>query len=948
MSAILVVLHTNALAAGAPDPRDRQLLRRVLALAAVADVALVCSEPQLGPVSCPELAAAGVEVVDAVAGVDAWLAGCGNSVEAVVATSIALGRRVHRVRPDLPLVIDLAGPNCLDDADDPDADPLEHAGLVMLRAHEHALARSVLGHAHLVVAASAQLAGLVTSVVPGAHVVVVEPPVPAGRPRSAPWGRQVAVVGELAAVRGWSAERVLASILASRVETADVAAIGTDISLLRRAFASDVRVSRTRDLSTATHALRAAVVARGAEPLLAELRGLGVPMVVIDDRDDADAARRAVERLARDDDAWHDSHRRSLAFAAEHLDPPRTNDRFLAALSDVGALPARHPDRAAREAPAVGAMVDATPSWEHRSVSGTLAAQSARTELLRSEAQPDAVLPWEHALYTNLDMAPDVAYRRWLAVHHDVGARRHVIRAKTERLVGAPLISVVMPVHNTEPAMLRAAIESVRSQIWTRWELCIADDGSTSTATFGVLRDIRHDERVHIVRTDNAEGIAAATNRAMALARGSYVAFLDHDDVLTADALYWVARAIDIEPAADIVYSDEDKLDEHGRRVEPFCKPDWSPDLLLSCNYITHLLVVRRSLLEQVGGLRPDFDGAQDYDLLLRLTEITERVVHIPKPLYSWRKSPGSTATDIGAKPEAHSASRRAIDEAIVRRGLQATREPGIDPTWHRVRRRVAHRPLVTVVIPTRDRVDLLKPCIELLERGVSHQPIEVLVVDNDSTDPRTVAYLDHFDGRVVRYPHRFNYARQMNLAALEADGEVLLLLNNDARPVGTGWFDAMLEHAMRPEVGAVGARLRFPDGRAQHEGIVLNAGGVALNLDAGPYAVLADNVRDVAAVTGACLMVRRSVWDAVGGMDERLRVAYNDVDFCLRVGERGWRNIYTPLAELTHQESSSRGSLHPEVDEAFYQRRWGAPKTCADPFFTTAIELLVPFSPRL
>jgi GT2 family glycosyltransferase len=359
-------------------------------------------------------------------------------------------------------------------------------------------------------------------------------------------------------------------------------------------------------------------------------------------------------------------------------------------------------------------------------------------------------------------------------------------------------------------------------------------------------------------------------------------------------------------------------------------------------------LVVRRALLEDVGGLHAGFDGAQDYDLVLRLTERTDRIGHVAAPVYSWRMSPQSTAADIHAKPEAHAASRRAVEEAIARRGLDAAVDTGFDPTWHRVRRQIRHRPLVTVVIPTRDRLDLLAPCVDLLRNTVDHEHLELLVVDNESVEPATLHYLEHFDGRVVRYPHRFNYARQMNLAAQEASGEVLLLLNNDARPTSQAWFDALLEHALRPEVGAVGARLRFPSGKPQHEGVVLNAAGVALNLDSGPWAVLGENIRDTAAVTAACMMIRTSVWHAVGGMDERLRVAYNDVDLCLRIGERGWRILYTPFAELEHAESSSRGSLHPEIDEAFYQRRWGPPRSTADPFFTTAVELLEPFSPRL
>jgi GT2 family glycosyltransferase len=229
---------------------------------------------------------------------------------------------------------------------------------------------------------------------------------------------------------------------------------------------------------------------------------------------------------------------------------------------------------------------------------------------------------------------------------------------------------------------------------------------------------------------------------------------------------------------------------------------------------------------------------------------------------------------------------------------------------------------------------------------------VEFVIVDNESSDSATLGYLDRIgtrdDVQVVRYPFRFNFARQMNLAALHANGDVLLLLNNDVRPLGDSWFDALLEHALRPEVGAVGARLVWPDGRAQHEGVVLNAGGVALNLDSGPYAAYGRCIRNTAAVTAACLMMRKSVFAAVGGMDDRLRVAYNDVDLCLRIGERGWRIVYTPYAELEHAESSTRGTLHPEIDEAFFQRRWGAPYTALDPFFTPNLELMQPWSPRL
>jgi GT2 family glycosyltransferase len=496
-------------------------------------------------------------------------------------------------------------------------------------------------------------------------------------------------------------------------------------------------------------------------------------------------------------------------------------------------------------------------------------------------------------------------------------------------------------------------VDSVRQQTYPRWELCLVDDASMRADTEATLSELAAaDDRVRLRRLESPMGIVGATNAALAMVKGAYVAFVDHDDVLAPTALYWIVRRLECDGDLDVLYTDEDKLDEQGNRVEPYFKPDWSPDYLLSLNYVTHLLVVRRRVLEALGGVRRGFDGAQDYDLLLRLSEHTDRIAHVPAPLYSWRKVPGSTSADIHAKPDAHRASARAIDDAIARRGLDAVRAEGLQPTWHRVRYRIARRPTVSVVIPTRDRVDLLEQCVDRVRDTTTDTPIEFVIVDNDSRDPATLDYLARQSGlddvRVVRYPHRFNFARQMNFAALTATGEVLLLLNNDVRPITAHWLDAMLEHALRPEVGAVGARLVWPDGRAQHEGIVLNAGGVALNLDSGPYAAYGRCIRNTSAVTAACLMTRASVFAAVGGMDDRLRVAYNDVDLCLRIGERGWRIVYTPYAELEHAESSTRGTLHPEIDEAFFQQRWGPPYTALDPFYTPNLELLQPWSPRL
>jgi GT2 family glycosyltransferase len=893
----VVVLHRTVPAGGAPDPRDRQVLRRVLHLAAAArtQCVFVAAEPQLGSAVWPELDRAYVRVIEAAGDVDRVLRTECSDAAVVIATDLHLARTAARSRPDVPLVVDLdAVPSrqlatTTIHVESPEVDGFEAE---VRRARE--IDTSVLSGAALVVCGDVGVAAVVRaldSVVPS---VVVAPAVPLDRAATTLDGRDgMLFVGRFASEPGSPDEDALAALVEAGLGAVDAA--GIDASPLRRRVRGDLAaVHGPEDWWIAQRRARVVVLGRSSGSLAAELAGATTPVVALDD---PDAAERLAVLLA-DTAMWRVASLSQAATARTLHDPVRRGRDFVEALSALGV-----PVDPELVPPAFGSVC----THRRRSVAGTVAAVTEQHERLRSEAQPGPLIPWEHALYTNLDLPRDVAYRRWLDVHHDVDARRPVIEARTKRLLGNPLISVVMPVHQTDPAMLRAAVESVRSQIHTRWQLCIADDGTTRDDTRAVLDEVTTagDDRVSFVRLEPAQGIVAATNAAIGLASGAYVAFLDHDDVLSPDALAAVARMLDVDPGLDVIYTDEDKLDPDGRRTEPFAKPDWSPDLLLSCNYITHLLVVRRTLLAEVGGLRAGFDGAQDYDLVLRLSERTDRIGHLAAPLYSWRMSPSSTAADIAAKPEAHDASRRAVAEALERRGVDATVERGFDPTWHRVRRRITRRPVVSVVVPTRDRVDLLAPCVDLLRRTVQHEPLELIVVDNDSRDPDTLRYLEHLDARVLRYPHRFNYARQMNLAARRASGEVLLLLNNDARPVDDEWFDAMLEHALRPEVGAVGARLRFPSGEPQHEGVVLNAAGVALNLDSGPWAVLGENIRDTSAVTAACMMIRTAVWHEVGGMDERLRVAYNDIDLCLRVGERGWRIVYTHYAQLHHAESS-------------------------------------------
>lgn len=538
-------------------------------------------------------------------------------------------------------------------------------------------------------------------------------------------------------------------------------------------------------------------------------------------------------------------------------------------------------------------------------------------------------------------------YRRWLAAHA-VGPRDDArLREAAGRLEYRPLVSVVTPVYDIDEAWLRSCIESVLHQAYDRWELCLVDDASTKPHVQQVLAEYaRRDARIRTKRLPRNGGIVAASREALAMASGEYVAFLDHDDELTRDALLEVVSAMQRERDLDVVYSDEDKLDRRGRRVDPFFKPDWSPDLFLSVNYVCHLTVIRRRLVEEVGGFQPGFDGSQDYDLLLRVTERTRRIAHVPRVLYHWRKVPGSAAAEIGAKKYALDAGRRALEAALARRGIDGGVEMPT-PGRYRVRYALPRRPTVSIVIPTRDRVDLLRACVSTIDERTSYSSRELVIVDNGSRDPAALAYLEEVGRRhrVLAYPHAFNWSAINNFAVPRATGELLLFLNNDIEVIEGGWLEALVEHAVRPDVGVVGAKLLYPGGWIQHAGVVLGVGGVAGHAfkfrpgDTRAFFGLPQVVRDVSAVTGACMMVRRGVFEEVGGFDERLRVAFNDIDFCMKVGSAGYRVVYTPHSVLCHHESATRRTEHPPEDEALMRARWGA-SLGRDPFYNPNLTL--------
>ena len=530
---------------------------------------------------------------------------------------------------------------------------------------------------------------------------------------------------------------------------------------------------------------------------------------------------------------------------------------------------------------------------------------------------------------------------------------------------------MLVPTHETPEAALREMLASVRAQTWPHWELCVADDGSVAPHVREVLEAAAgSDPRIKLgLRACNGN-ISAASNTALAMASGEWLALLDHDDVLAPHALQTMAGAILTHPDSDLFYSDEDKLDAAGQRHDPYFKPDYNLELLRGQNFVSHLGVYRASAVRAVGGFRVGYEGSQDYDLTLRVVARTAApVIHVPHVLYHWRMHPAAATFSTTQLERATLAARRALREQAESLGEAVTVVGGID-NYHRVvHADPVEWPKVSAIVPTRDGLDLLRGCVEGLLERTAYANLELVVVDNGSREPATLAYLDELAGRgavVLRDDGAFNFARLNNRAAEVATGDILLLLNNDVAVTNPDWLREMVRVATRPGVGAVGARLLYPDGTVQHAGVVLGLGGVAGHVcigaagsDPGPFGLLHLS-REVGAVTGACMAVPRAAWEAVGGMDaENLAVAFNDVDLCIRLRAAGYRVIFTPYAELVHHESKSRGSDFAQDQVARFmaeiehmQRRWAA-ELARDPFFSPNhdIDLHTPalaFPPRV
>jgi len=536
-------------------------------------------------------------------------------------------------------------------------------------------------------------------------------------------------------------------------------------------------------------------------------------------------------------------------------------------------------------------------------------------------------------------------YANWISRHDRIDdAMREAIARRISELAKAPLISVVMPVYNPRPEWLAEAIESVRSQLYPHWELCIADDRSPNPAIRPLLeRYAALDSRIKVVFRETNGHISAASNSALGLVTGEWVALLDHDDLLPEHALYCVADTIERNPSIRLIYSDEDKIDEGGKRRDPYFKCQWNPELFHSHNMFSHLGVYEKALLDEGGGFRIGYEGSQDYDLALRCIERVDAsaIRHIPRVLYHWRIHSTSTSSGVEAKPYAAVVGEKSINEHFGR--LKAAAHAEYIGYGYRVRHALpAQLPLITLIIPTRNAVHLMRQCIGSILARTIYENYEILIVDNGSDDAEALLYLESLVQdpriRVLRDDRPFNYSALNNAAVAAANGEFVCLLNNDVEVISPDWLSDMVGLALQPGVGAVGAKLLYPNDTVQHAGLVLGILGVAGNAHkhvprtTRGYFGRAGLVSAFSAVTAACMLVRTSIYREVEGLDEKnLAVAYNDVDFCLRVREAGYRNVWTPFAELYHHESATRGpetdpshQLRFQRETAYMMGRWG------------------------
>lgn len=542
-------------------------------------------------------------------------------------------------------------------------------------------------------------------------------------------------------------------------------------------------------------------------------------------------------------------------------------------------------------------------------------------------------------------------YEAWFARHK--ADKRVLRRQKHASFAQKPLISIVIPLYCTPLPYLKELIESVRRQSYENWQLCLADGSPDDKAKEFLEKHYGREKRIVYQKLKENGGISANTNAAAELAKGEYLMFCDHDDTLEPDALYEIVKAIN-DTDADVVYTDEDKVSMDGQHYfDPNFKPDFNLFRLRENNYICHIFVVRKSLTDETGMLRSEFDGAQDFDFILRCCEKAKKITHIPKVLYHWRCHMDSTAADPSSKAYAYEAGRKAIREHYQRMGIDAKVDMTERPGWYRSHIKVQGNPMVSIIIPNKDHTDDLELCLFSMSRKSTYRNYEVLIVENNSEKEETFEYYKKLPERypkvrVLTWEKEFNYSAINNFAAEEAQGEYLLFLNNDVEILTPDWIEEMLQNCQQENVAAVGAKLYYPDDTIQHAGVVLGLGGIAGHImcrasreDPGYFGRMI-SVQEISAVTAACMMVKKSEFDSVKGFDETFQVAFNDIDLCMKFRAAGKKIIFTPYAELYHYESKSRGLEDtPEKQFRFdkevkrFQEKWAQQLEMGDPYYS-------------
>ena len=550
-----------------------------------------------------------------------------------------------------------------------------------------------------------------------------------------------------------------------------------------------------------------------------------------------------------------------------------------------------------------------------------------------------------------------IPYSKWIQKH--LPSPKELEEQKKYQFLYRPKISIVIPLYRTPEKYLCEMIDSVLNQSYSNWELCLSDGSGEDSPLTQLLKQYeKKDSRIKVVYNNRQLHIAENTNEAIKIATGDFIAFSDHDDLLTPDAMFHVAKAVNENMELEVLYSDEDKVSAGNKFMQPHMKPDFNIDLLRTVNYICHLFVVKKTMIEKVGMLRPEFDGAQDYDFILRCVEATNRIYHIPRILYHWRFFEGSTAENPESKLYAFEAGKRAIEAHYERVGIRAEVVQGEFLGLYRTRYIRDKDPLVSILIPNKDHTDDLDRCIRSIEEKSTYHNYEYIIIENNSDQEETFAYYKKLQeenpkAHVVYWDGEFNYSAINNYGVSFANGEYLLLLNNDVEVINADWLEEMLGYCMRDDVGIVGARLYYPDDTIQHAGVVIGFGGIAghafVQQKRGTtgYCHRIICAQDYSAVTAACMMVKKSVFEEVGGLTEELKVAFNDVDFCMKVRQAGKLVVYNPYVELYHYESKSRGLEDtPEKVARFnseikkFSERWPEILKNGDPYYNPNLTL--------